>query len=153
MGPHSWEWCIHQVPWTFYRTMRKSGFYIGGPSFLGASPYGIIEMDGKCHKIIKMKCPYSFRDSSVEEACGKGGFYFTLEDGMLCWREIISTIIRFKGHQGTMAIAGAVECDFVVWIPKSIKKETILFDKVLWENKMLPTLCLQVHVFLFSLLI
>ena len=42
-------------------TMRKSGFYIGEPSFLGASPDGIIEMDGKCHKIIEIKCSYSFR--------------------------------------------------------------------------------------------
>ena len=42
-------------------TMRKSGLYIGEPSFLGASPDGIIEMDGKCHKIIEIKCPYSFR--------------------------------------------------------------------------------------------
>ena len=50
-------------------TMRKSGFYIGEPSFLGASPDGTIEMDGKCHKIIEIKCPYSFRGSSVVEAC------------------------------------------------------------------------------------
>ena len=54
--------------------MRKSGFYIGGPNFLGASPDGI-KMDGKCHEIIEIKCPYSFRDSSLEEACSKGGHY------------------------------------------------------------------------------
>ena len=50
-------------------TIRKAGFYIGKPSFLGASPDGVIEMDGKCHKIIEIKCPYSFRDLSLEEAC------------------------------------------------------------------------------------
>ena len=40
-------------------TIRKAGFYIEKPSFLGASPDGVIEMDGKCHKIIEIKCPYS----------------------------------------------------------------------------------------------
>ena len=42
--------------------------------------------------------------------------------------------------QGTMAIVGAVECDFIVWTSKSIKKETIPFNKVLWESNMLPAL-------------
>ena len=39
-------------------TMSKSGLYIGKSSFLGARPDGIIKMDGKCHKIIEIKCPY-----------------------------------------------------------------------------------------------
>ena len=132
-------------------TMRKSGFYIGEPSFLGASPDSIIETDdGKCHKIIEIKCPYSFRDSSVEEACSKGGFYCTMEDGVLCLKR---DHLYYYQIQGTMAIVGAVECDFVVWTPKSIKKETILFDKVLWENKMLPTLCHFYYKYMFPYLV
>ena len=49
-------------------SVRKAGFYIGHPSFLGASPDGIIETSSSL-KIIEIKCPYTFRDMSVEEAC------------------------------------------------------------------------------------
>ena len=61
-----------------------------------------------------------------------------MEDGMLSLKR---DHLYYYQIQGTMAIADAVECDFIVWTPKLIKKETILFDKVLWENKMLLTLC------------
>ena len=94
-------------------------------------------MDGKCHKIIEIKCPYSFRDSSLEEACSKGGFYCTIEDGML---HLKKDHLYYYQIRGTMAIVGAVECDFIVWTSKSITKETIPVNKVLWENNMLPTL-------------
>ena len=117
--------------------IRKAGFYIGKPSFLGASPDVVIEMDGKYHNIIEIKCPYSFRDLSLEEACSKGGFYYIMEDGML---HLKKDHLYYNQIQGTMAIVGAVECDFIVWTSKSIKKETIPFNKVLWENNMLPTL-------------
>ena len=116
-------------------TIRKAGFYIGKPSFLGASPDGVIEIDGKYHKIIEIKCPYSFRDLSLEEACSKGGFYCTMEDGML---HLKKDHLYYYQIQGTMAIVGAVKCDLIVWTSKSIKKETISFNKVLWENNMLP---------------
>ena len=53
--------------------IRKAGFYIGDPSFIGASPDGIIEREGNIHKIIEIKSPFSFRDS--EEACNKKEFY------------------------------------------------------------------------------
>ena len=109
-----------------------------------------MEMDVKCHKIIEIKSPYLFRDSSVEEACSKGGFYCTMEDVVLCLKR---DHLYYYQIQGTMAIVGAVECDFVVWTPKSIKKETILFDKVLWENKMLPTLCHFYYKYMFPYLV
>lgn len=37
--------------------MRNAGFYIGNPSFLGASPDGIIEMSSSL-KTIEIKCSY-----------------------------------------------------------------------------------------------
>ena len=126
MGPHSWEWCVHRVPWTVCRREQYNEevrILYRRANFLGASPDGIIEMDGKCHKIIEIKCPYSFRDSSVEEACSKGGFYCTMEDGVLCLKR---DHLYYYQIQGTMAITGAVECDFIVWTPKSINKQYYL---------------------------
>ena len=59
--------------------VRKAGFYIGNPSFLGANPDRVVETTIG-FKIIKMKCPYSYRDLTVKEACTKKGFYCTLDD-------------------------------------------------------------------------
>ena len=81
-------------------TMRKSGFYIGEPSFLGASLDSIIEMDGKSHKIIEIKFPYSFRDSSVEEACSKGGFYCTMGRWYALFEERSSLLPSDSRHYG-----------------------------------------------------
>lgn len=62
--------------------VRKAGFYIGEPSFLGASPDGIIEMAQNLI-IIEIKCPYGVRNMTVEEACNENGFYCTLQDDSL----------------------------------------------------------------------
>ena len=34
---------------------------------------------------------------------------------------------------GTLAITKAHACDFIVWAHKSMKLETVLFDKILWQ--------------------
>lgn len=41
--------------------------------------------------------------------------------------------------QGTMAITNAHACDFIVWTSKSMKVETILFDKTLWQKNVSKT--------------
>ena len=117
-------------------TVRKAGFYIGNPSFLGASPDGIVETTTSI-KIIEIKCPYSFRDLTVEEACTKKGFYCALDDDKV---RLKLNHLYYYQIQGTMGITGAAECDFVVWTPHSMNIETIPFDKNLWEKTMLPQL-------------
>ena len=55
--------------------LRKAGFYIGDPAYLGASPDGILEdSSSNLCGIIEIKCPYSAANFSVREACT------TLED-------------------------------------------------------------------------
>ena len=40
--------------------LRKSGFYIGDPAYLVASPGGILEdINGDVCGILEIKCPYS----------------------------------------------------------------------------------------------
>ena len=121
-----------------HKLERKAGFYIGNPSFLGASPDGIIDkVGGDSHKIIEIKCPYSFRDFSIEEACTKTNFYCTINSDIL---HLKRNHVYYYQVQGTMAIINATECDFIEWTPKSMKVEKIMFDKTLWLNEMLPKL-------------
>ena len=118
-------------------TIRKAGFYIGNPCFIGASPDGVIEVEGNVRKVIEIKCPFSFRNCSVEEACTKKEFYCTMEDNLL---HLKKTHLYYYQIQGTMAITGATECDFIVWTPVSMEVENVAFDKALWEDVMLPKL-------------
>ena len=127
---------LESQPESEQKNIRKAGFYIGEPSFLGASPDGVIEGSGNL-KIIEIKCPYSVRDLEVEEACTKSDFYCTLNNGLFCLRRNHQYYYQI---QGTMAITNAHACDFVVWTPKSMRVETILFDKTLWQETMLPKL-------------
>ena len=116
--------------------VRKAGFYIGNPSFLGASPDGVVETMSS-FKIIEIKCPYSYKDLTVKEACTKKGFYCTLDDDNM---HLKLDHLYYYQIQGTMGITGAAECDFVEWTPQSINIETIPFDKKLWKTTMLPRL-------------
>ena len=85
-----------------------------------------------------MQDHFSFRNSSVEEACTEKDFYCTIEDDLLHLKKTHSYYYQI---QGAMGIIGAAECDFIVWTTISMKVETISFDKALWEDVMLPKLC------------
>ena len=108
--------------------VRKAGFYIGDPSFLGASPDGVVETTTG-FKIIEIKCPNSYTDLTVKEACTKKGFYCTLDDDKV---HLKLDHLYYSQIQGTMGITGAAECDFVAWTPHSMNIETIPF--ALGEN-------------------
>lgn len=71
---------LENLPEQEQKNAHKAGFYIGEPTFLGASPDGVIERSDSL-KIIEIKCPYSVRDLEVEEACTKSNFYCTLDNG------------------------------------------------------------------------
>lgn len=97
----------------------------------------IIDKDGgDCHGIIEIKCPYSFRDFSVEKACTKTNFYCTMNNDIL---HLKRNHVYYYQVQGTMAITNATECDFIVWTPKSMKVEK-MFDETLWLSEMQPKL-------------
>jgi len=81
---------------------------------------------------------HSFRDFSVEEACcTKTNFYCTIHNDIL---HLKRNHVYYYQVQWTMAIANATECDFIVWTPKSMKVEKIMFDEMLWLSEMQPKL-------------
>ena len=78
---------------------ETAGFYIGNPSFLGASPDGVVETTTSI-KIIEIKCTYSIRDLTVNEACTKKGFYCALDDDIKV--HLMLNHLYYYQIQGTM---------------------------------------------------
>jgi hypothetical protein len=48
-------------------------------SFLAASPDGVVSQD-KTEHFLEIKCPYKWRNSTVEEACKSSNFYCYLDN-------------------------------------------------------------------------
>ena len=87
--------------------------------------------------ILEIKCPYSVRNSTVEEACNSTSFY--------CRKDTDGIHLHQKHNyhyqvQGQMAVLGVEWCDFVVWTLKDFTVERISFDPEFWKNQCLPQL-------------
>ena len=46
-----------------------------------------------------------------------------------------------------------IKCDIIVWTPKFMKVEKILFDEALWLNEMLPKLCDFYYKYMLPLIV
>ena len=116
------------------RTMR-SGLVIDPPhGWLGCSPDDwVIDPDvADSSGIVEYKCPYTARDMTPHEFCATNkGFFCTLQDGKL-------TLNRKHNYyyqvQGGLGITRRKWCDFVVWTPKGLSIERIIFHHDFWES-------------------
>ena len=91
--------------------VRGSGLWLAPSGILGASPDGLVgETD-----IIEVKCPFRWRENTVEEAVqektfylhqGEGGIYRLKEDHQY-WHQV----------QGQLHITGKTTCYFTIWTP------------------------------------
>lgn len=77
-------------------------------------PYGLVEI----------KCPYSHRDITPEEACG---FYCSLNSSVI----LTHSHKYFCQVQEQMAICNRPWCDFVVYTSKGIKFHPSFWNKIL----------------------
>jgi len=118
-------------------TVRKAGFVIGSPAYLGASPDGIVEQENTPVKLIEIKCPFSVRHLSVKEACADKQFFCLLESDAIHLKDDHP---YYHQVQGTMAMTGIHVTDFIVWTPISMEIEEIKFDSDLWNVSTLPKL-------------
>ena len=79
---------------------------------LGASPDGLIGSNA----ILEVKCPFTERNSTIDEAISKKGFYlmkdepsgYRLKDSHTYWHQV----------QGQLHITGRDTCYFTVWTTK-----------------------------------
>ena len=83
----------------------KTGFMVCtcglvvNPSFpwLGASPDGLVkDPSEKSVGLLEIKCPFTHRFSTVEEACSDTSFFATITDGQVTLRKIRNTTFKFK---------------------------------------------------------
>ena len=81
--------------------------------------------------LAEYKCPYSARDSTVEEACTKKDFMTHMKEGRV---ELKCTHKYYYQVQGQMAICRRTLCDFVIWTPYSVTSERINFDENFWND-------------------
>lgn len=102
--------------------------------YLAASPDGLINDDA----IIEVKCPYSARMFSPEEATVKKCIKFCeIHEGRLKLKQKDNYMYQI---QGQLNITKREKCYFVIWTPHGISVEIIKIDVSFWNEEMLPKL-------------
>ena len=122
----------------------RSGFVIcEAHPFLGASPdaYAYDLTLSQPFGLVEIKCPYSHRNETPEEACKAKDFCCSLEKTLTgSALKLKKNHIYYSQVQGQMAISQRNWCDFVIYTNKGLSVERITFDSVFWESELLPKL-------------
>lgn len=104
--------------------------------YLGATPDGKIydPNDADQFGLLEIKCPYSWRNATMEEACQDPKFFCEQvgEDFKL---KISKKEDYYAQVQGQMAISGLKWCDFVIFLSETrcLNVERIYFDEEYWS--------------------
>ena len=98
---------------------------------LGASPDGIIKVGQEKEGILEVKCPYKWRESTVQEAAKDAQFCCTSENGVV---KLKKNHIYFCQIQGQMAITETKWCDFVIWTLKDFHMQRVYFNPGFWDH-------------------
>ena len=118
----------------------RSGFVISDQyPYLGASPDAVVHDPSAESQfgLAEIKCPYSVRNMTPQEAAKSQSFFCSLEENEL---KLKRTHGYFCQIQGQMAITERAWCDFVVYTEKGVSVQRIPFDAAFWSNDLLPKL-------------
>ena len=92
--------------------------------------------------LVEVKCPYKYRGYAPTDACLNTDFFCELVTQSSGDQKV--QLKRSHSYycqvQGQMAITERAWCDFVVYTSKGIAIDRIAFDKLFWENELLPKL-------------
>ncbi len=103
----------------------EKGWLVCSPDDLAKDPSTEVEnQDG-------LVCPYSARDTTVQQACGKKDFMSNIINGEITLKR---THKYYYQVQGQMAICKRKWCDFVIWTLSSLSTEKITFDPDFWKT-------------------
>ena len=110
--------------------------------FLGTSPDGAVHDPSNLQQpfgFLEVKCPYSARNISPEEACTASTFCceWDVTNGQIKLKE---THQYYAQIQGQMGIGERLWCDFVIYTKKGLSIQRIPFHSAYWTDKLLPKL-------------
>lgn len=91
--------------------------------FLGASPDAIV-CDNMVTGLVEIKCPYSVRDMTIEDACVNSKTFFLQNDGENY--KLSQKHVYWYQVQGQLLVTGAQFCDFVTYTKQDLYIERIL---------------------------
>ena len=119
-------------------SVKKCGF-VASPQWpwLGCSPDGIVMKDDTPVGCVEVKCPFSKKDMTFQEACNDTKFFLKNVDGGC---KLKKHHMYFYQCLGVLNILGLDWIDFVVFTNKELHVERIYKDHHLWRLKMLPEL-------------
>ena len=121
-------------------SVSSCGFVVDQTSpWLGASPYFLIHDSTESTTIGlgEIKCPYSKRNETIDEACEDKTFFLAKVDGKVLLKTNHKYYFQVQGSLGILQLKWS---DFVVYTKKDLHVERIFFDNELWEKTMLPEL-------------
>lgn len=84
----------------------------------------------KGYGLVEIKCPYTLRNLTPEEACKEPTFYCDLINGK---PQLQRSHIYYYQIQGQLGICGLKWCDFVCFFTKGLIIERVQFDEHFWE--------------------
>ena len=115
-------------------TVYKCGLVVN-PSvpWLGASPDGLVKDPAEQNSfgLLEIKCPYTQRFSTVEDACSDSSFFAEIKSGSVTLKENHK---HFFQIQGQMALSKIPWCDFVIYTHCNFTIQRIRFNDNLWND-------------------
>lgn len=84
----------------------------------------------KGYGLVEIKCPFTLRNLTPEEACKEPSFYCDLINGK---PQLQRSHIYYYQIQGQLGICGLKWCDFVCFFKKGLIIERVQFDEHFWE--------------------
>lgn len=111
--------------------------------YLAASPDGKVFDPSSSSKygLLEIKCPYSKRDETLEQAAEDSTFYLKNQGGKYYLKSEHQSGY-FAQVQGQLALTGLPWCDFCVFLSNSNEMcvDRIYFDQHYWSQKLFPKL-------------
>ena len=117
----------------FSKTVTEVGLLLHESGVLAASPDRLEEPDS----LLEVKCPFSFRNSSIPDALSDPKFCIAIDDnGQFSLK---TNHVYYDQCQGQLHISGRSRLSFFVWLPQGSLRVDVMRDEG-WGAKNLPLL-------------
>ena len=113
-------------------SVTKCGLFLDiSQPFIGASPDGMVHCSCCGKGALEIKCPYSCKDKTLEEACKEKSFCLLSEDGNLILKK---DHMYYYQIQMQLKVCQVLYCDFVVWNKGQLLRQRIMYDSQFIED-------------------